>query len=199
MAGWWGEVVAQKAAQVCWCIWLRVSRMYNHEGALLLLMEMQLLQEAAHGWFRHTHLAQVRWPTGCPAFPDCILAVFQASSVLNLKNSCCFFLFFFSNFYFYNIFNRASLPVKLMFGFCWPKPSQQKEQACPCPTWLLRANQFGTIPEEMKVPKVDSSVVSDFCMNEVLQVHLVILTDLTNIIMEQSLSHGCGLHHKHRL
>lgn len=59
MAAWGGEVVAQKAVQVCWCIWLRVSRMYKCECAVLLLMEMQLLQEAAQSWFRHTHLAQV--------------------------------------------------------------------------------------------------------------------------------------------
>lgn len=128
--------MAQKAAQVCWCIWLRVGRMYNHEGALLLLMEMQLLQEAAHSWFRHTHLAQVGWPTGCPAFPDCILAVFQASSVLNLKNSCCFFLFFFLIFIFItsatqhlsllnlclasadqNLHSRKSKPVHALLGF----------------------------------------------------------------------------------
>lgn len=51
----------------------------------------------------------------------------------------------------------------------------------------------------MKVPEVHSSVVNDFCMNEVLQMHLVSLTDLTNVIMEQSLSHGHGLYHKHRL
>lgn len=68
-----------------------------------------------------------------------------------------------------------------------------------CPTWLLRANQFGNIPGEMKVPEVHSSVVNDFCMNEVLQIHLGILTDLTNVIMEQSLSHGHGLHQKLRL
>lgn len=62
--------------------------------------------------------------------------------------------------------------------------------------YLAFESQFGNIPGEIKVPEVYSSIVNDFCMNEVLQ---VILTDLTNIIMEQSLSHSHGLHHKCRL
>lgn len=35
----------------------------------------------------------------------------------------------------------------------------------------------------MKVPEIYSTVVNDLCMNEVLQIHLVILTDLTNVIL----------------
>lgn len=51
----------------------------------------------------------------------------------------------------------------------------------------------------MKLPEIYSTVANVFCMNEVLQIHLIILTDLTNVIMEQSLSRGYGLHHEHRL
>lgn len=56
-----------------------------------------------------------------------------------------------------------------------------------CHTPVCRAKQFGTTPGEINVHGIYSTVAGDFCVNEVLQIYLVILIGLTNVSLELSL------------
>lgn len=81
----------------------------------------------------------------------------------------------------------AALAAKLLFGSRSNQNLQRSSCKPVCHTAVCRAKQFGTTPGEMKVHGIYSTVAGDFCVNEVLQIYLVIVIGLTNVILELSL------------
>lgn len=117
------------------------------------------------------------------------LAIFQASSVLILnENSYNFFFAFISKYLTQNLTSSPWDPSRLSSCLAYTL-SKTCIAVGLCPAWLFRANQSRTTPAEIKIPRMCSAAVDDFCMNEVLQIYLVILIDLTNFILEQNLLH----------